>query len=75
MPHVQIRNMPEAMHRELKARAARAGMSLSEYLLAELRETLRTLPMDDWLELVRSRERYDLDDEIVRIIREDRESH
>jgi len=29
---VQIRNVPEALHRELKARAARAGMSLSDYL-------------------------------------------
>jgi plasmid stability protein len=34
---VQIRNVPDALHRRLKARAAMAGMSLSEYLLAELR--------------------------------------
>ena len=34
---VQIRNMPEALHRRLKARAAMAGMSLSDYLLDELR--------------------------------------
>jgi antitoxin FitA len=34
---VQISNVPEALHRRLKARAAYAGMSLSEYLLAELR--------------------------------------
>lgn len=34
---VQIRNMPDELHRELKARAALAGMSLSEYLLRELR--------------------------------------
>jgi plasmid stability protein len=35
---VQIRNMPNELHRELKARAARAGMSLSDYLLNELRQ-------------------------------------
>ena len=35
---VQVRNMPEALHRILKARAAMAGMSLSDYLLAEMRE-------------------------------------
>ena len=34
---VQIRNVPEALHRKLKARAALEGMSLSEYLLGEVR--------------------------------------
>jgi antitoxin FitA len=36
---VQIRNMPEKMHRLLKSRAAQAGMSLSEYLLRELKKS------------------------------------
>lgn len=35
---IQIRNVPDPMHRVLKARAATAGMSLSDYLLNELRE-------------------------------------
>ncbi len=35
---IQLRNVPDAMHRILKARAALAGMSLSDYLLAEIRE-------------------------------------
>ncbi|MGH7031569.1 MAG: FitA-like ribbon-helix-helix domain-containing protein [Stellaceae bacterium] len=34
---IQIRNVPDALHRTLKSRAALEGMSLSEYLLAELR--------------------------------------
>lgn len=34
---IQIRNVPDTVHRQLKARAALEGMSLSEYLLAELR--------------------------------------
>ena len=33
---VQIRNVPDELHRQLKVRAAKAGMSLSEYLLGEL---------------------------------------
>jgi hypothetical protein len=37
MRMIQIRGVPEALHRRLKARAALAGMSLSDYLLAELR--------------------------------------
>ena len=36
---IQIRNVPDALHRKLKARAAMAGMSLSDYLLSELRRT------------------------------------
>ena len=36
---IQLRNVPDALHRTLKARAAMAGMSLSDYLLAEIRET------------------------------------
>jgi antitoxin FitA len=35
---IQIRNVPDALHRTLKARAALEGMSLSDYLLAEIRE-------------------------------------
>jgi hypothetical protein len=30
---IQIRNVPDALHRQLKSRAALAGMSLSDYLL------------------------------------------
>ena len=35
---IQIRNVPEALHRRLKARAALGGRSLSEYLLDEIRQ-------------------------------------
>jgi plasmid stability protein len=33
---IQIRNVPDEVHRKVKARAALAGMSLSEYLLQEI---------------------------------------
>lgn len=35
MAMIQIRNVPEALHRRLKARAAMAGISLSDLLLRE----------------------------------------
>ncbi|HEV2468410.1 MAG TPA: hypothetical protein VGS78_04400 [Candidatus Sulfotelmatobacter sp.] len=35
---IQLRNVPDSLHRSLKARAAMAGMSLSDYLLAEIKE-------------------------------------
>lgn len=34
---IRVRNVPEELHRRLASRAALAGMSLSDYLLAELR--------------------------------------
>jgi len=37
---IQIRNVPDDLHARLKARAALAGQSLSDYLLGELRRTL-----------------------------------
>lgn len=35
---IQLRNVPDDLHRKLKARAALAGMSLSDYLLREIRD-------------------------------------
>ena len=36
MKMIQIRNVPEELHRSLKARAAREGTTLSDLILAEL---------------------------------------
>ena len=44
---VQIRNVPSALHRELKARAALEGMSPSDYLLRELRHVLDRPTLDE----------------------------
>lgn len=38
MSMIQIRNVPDSVHRELKARAARAGMTLSDYLMEVIRK-------------------------------------
>ncbi len=35
---IQIRNVPDDLHRKLKLRAAERGTSLSEYLLAEVEQ-------------------------------------
>ncbi|MEQ9491195.1 MAG: hypothetical protein RIM72_19615 [Alphaproteobacteria bacterium] len=37
---IQIRNVPDGLHRQLKARAALQGMSLSDFLLSELSDVL-----------------------------------
>jgi hypothetical protein len=46
---IQIRNVPHELHRELKARAALTGMTLSDYLLAELRALAVRPTMQEWL--------------------------
>jgi plasmid stability protein len=46
---IQIRNVPEDLHRELKARAATTGLTLSDYLVAELRALSGRPTMDQWL--------------------------
>jgi plasmid stability protein len=42
MATVQIRDVPEDVHRTYRRRAAEAGKSLQEFLLAELVEGART---------------------------------
>ncbi len=37
---IQIRNVPDELHRRLKARAALAGLSMSEYALREIAQSL-----------------------------------
>ena len=71
---IQIRNVPEDVHREIKARAARAGMTLSDYLKREVERLVSRPPVEDVLSRVRSRERPDLDESIVEILRDERTS-
>jgi plasmid stability protein len=46
---IQIRNVPDELHRDLKVRAAQTGMTLSDYLLAELRALAVRPTMSEWL--------------------------
>ena len=46
---IQIRNVPDDVHRELKVRAARAGMSLSDFLNAELARLVARRPLVELL--------------------------
>ena len=71
MTMIQIRHVPEDLHRTLKARAAKAGMSLSDYLLQELGQLARKPTLQEWMERVKSRERVgELSPSPTEIIRE-----
>jgi plasmid stability protein len=47
---IQVRDVPEQVHGTLKARAAREGMSLSDYIKRELERTAERPSMHEWLE-------------------------
>ena len=44
---IQIRNVPDELHRRLKSRAALAGISLSDYLLNEIRQVAERPTLDE----------------------------
>ena len=52
---VQIRNVPEDLHRRLKSRAALAGMSLSDFLLNEIRQAAERPTVDELRARLQSR--------------------
>lgn len=50
VPSVQIKNVPPGVHRVLRERAAAAGQSLQEYLLAQLTRQAEEESLDDVLD-------------------------
>jgi antitoxin FitA len=71
---IQIRNVPSKVHRILKARAALAGKSLSDYLLDDLKRAVEKPSMEEWLAKLRKQEPVELPaSTIVDLIREARE--
>lgn len=57
MANLQIRNVPDELHRRLKARAALEGRSLSDFALAELRRSLERPTRAEVLERIGGRSR------------------
>ena len=53
---IQLRNVPDALHRRLKARAANEGMTLSDYLIAEIRRAAERPTVRELLDRLRERE-------------------
>ncbi len=48
---IQVRDVSDQVHSTLKARAAREGMSLSDFIKRELERTAERPSMQEWLEL------------------------
>lgn len=71
---VQIRNVPPELHRRLKARAALEGMSMSDYVLREIRKSLDRPTRQDVLERLASRPRRRLSKSPADVIRRERDA-
>ena len=61
MKTLQVRNVPEDLHRRLKVRAASEGRSMSELVLEELRRALDRPTRAELLERLAGREPVDVD--------------
>ena len=72
--NLQIRNVPDDVHRELKARAARAGQSLSEFALAELRRSLERPTRTELLDRIARRRPVQLDRSSAELVRAERDT-
>jgi antitoxin FitA len=55
MKMIQIRNVPDDLHRSLKARAAREGRTLSDLILSDLPRLANKPGPEDVLERIRGR--------------------
>jgi plasmid stabilization system protein ParE len=70
---IQLRHVPDALHRTLKARAAIAGVSLSDYLLAEIRRGAEQPTLGELRERLHGRQRVTSSLSAARAVRIERE--
>ena len=71
---IQLRNVPDALHRSLKARAAMSGMSLSDYLLMEIKEIAERPTLAKLRDRLHTRRAVTLPLDTARLVREEREA-
>jgi len=71
---IQLRNVPDALHRSLKARAAMAGMSLSDYLIAEIKEIAERPTLAELRDHLHTRKAVTVQFDSARLVREERDA-
>ena len=71
---IQVRNVPDNLHRTLKAQAALAGMSLSDFLLAEIRRVAERPTLAELRERLRRRSRVAAPVSAAEVVRRERDS-
>jgi antitoxin FitA len=71
---VQIRSVPQSLHRRLKARAALEGVSMSSYVLREIQKSLDRPTRQEILERLQARPVRQLKRSTAALIRAERET-
>ncbi len=71
---IQIRHVPETLHRQLKARAAMAGLSLSDFLVREVRKIAEQPTPEEMIERLKQREPYRGKLSPTQVLREERDA-
>jgi antitoxin FitA len=71
---IQLRHVPDALHRRLKARAAMEGMSLSDYLIAEVKEIAERPTLAELRERLHQRKPVTEELDTARLVQEERET-
>ena len=71
---IQVRDVPDQAHSILKARAAREGMSLSDFIKRELEHSAERPTMREWLESTRQAKPIPTKRSAAQIIRELRDA-
>lgn len=71
---IQIRNVPDDLHREVKVRAARAGMSLSDFLRREVERLVERPPVDEVLDRLARRGRLAVGESAADAVRAERQA-
>jgi len=74
MKMIQLRNVPDSLHRRLKARAALEGKSLSEFLLQQVQAAADRPTVDEIRQRLASRSRPHLSMSPTDAVRQERDS-
>ena len=72
---LRVRNLPDDLHRGLKARAALAGMSMSDCVLREIRQSLTRPTREEVFARMAELPVIDLDPPTAEIVRDERRRH
>lgn len=70
---IQLRHVPDALHRRLKARAAASGLPLSDFLIREVRKMVEHPSAEEMQERLRKRSPYEGSTTPTAVLREERD--
>lgn len=71
---IQLRHVPDALHRQLKARAALSGLPLSDYLIREVKKIAERPSAEEMQARLRSREAFRGKTSLAELVRQERDS-